>query len=80
MSNLSASNWMLLISKPPMTYGLMQGIVINVLIPNASSSSHDHTILEIGVENIWRDFIINVRTLLAFTEKLYEQSSKEKAY
>ncbi|KAI0099991.1 NAD(P)-binding protein [Hypoxylon sp. NC0597] len=55
-----------------------QNITVDVLVLNASSSSHTQPILEAGVDKIWRDFVINVRTLLAFTEKFYKQSTKQK--
>ncbi|KAI1400258.1 NAD(P)-binding protein [Hypoxylon fuscum] len=53
-------------------------IAVDVLVLNASSSSHTQPILEAGVDKIWRDFVINVRALLAFTDKFYKQSSKQK--
>ncbi|KAI1407166.1 NAD(P)-binding protein [Hypoxylon sp. FL1857] len=57
---------------------LQQNITVNVLVLNASSSSHCQPILEAGVDKIWRDFIVNARTLLAFTEKFYKQAPGQK--
>ncbi|OTA87172.1 hypothetical protein M434DRAFT_81525 [Hypoxylon sp. CO27-5] len=57
---------------------LRQNVTVDVLVLNASSSSHTQPILDAGVDKIWRDFVINVRTLLAFTENFYRQSTKQK--
>ncbi|KAI1372380.1 NAD(P)-binding protein [Hypoxylon crocopeplum] len=55
-----------------------QGVTVDVLVLNASSSSHTQPILEAGTDKIWNDFVVNVRALLAFTEKFYKQSSRQK--
>ncbi|KAL2686865.1 hypothetical protein Neosp_004407 [[Neocosmospora] mangrovei] len=52
------------------------GIVVDVLVLNAAAVGAIKPLIEIGKENILKDFDLNFRTNLDFTERLYKQEGK----
>lgn len=69
VSNLesSASLWTLLRD---------EGIVVDVLVLNAAAVGAIKPLIEIGRDNILKDYDLNFRTNLDFTERLYRQEGK----
>ncbi|KAJ3545042.1 hypothetical protein NM208_g2710 [Fusarium decemcellulare] len=69
VSNLesSASLWNLLRD---------DGIVVDVLVLNAAAVGAIKPLIEIGRDNILKDYDLNFRTNLDFTERLYKQEGK----
>ena len=55
-----------------------EGITVNVLVLNAATSSARATILDLGRDKLWQDFVINVRTLMDWTEHFYKQENSDK--
>ncbi|KAF4443207.1 hypothetical protein F53441_11516 [Fusarium austroafricanum] len=53
------------------------GILVDVLVLNASEYGAFETILEGGVSKVWRDFESNVRSTLDMTERFYKQKATE---
>ncbi|KAJ4129465.1 hypothetical protein NW765_016338 [Fusarium oxysporum] len=69
VSNLesSASLWNLLRD---------DGIIVDVLVLNAAAVGAIKPLMEIGRDNILKDYDLNFRTNLDFTERLYKQEGK----
>ena len=51
-------------------------IVVDVLVLNAASFSPPKTIMELGVNGLWRDFEVNVRAQVDMAERFYKQTGK----
>ena len=54
-----------------------EGISVDVLVLNAASISEAATVLDLGVDRVWPDYLINVRALLDNTERFYKQKTAE---
>lgn len=52
------------------------GIVMDVLVLNAAAVRAIEPLVEIGRDNILKDFDLNFRTNLDFTERLYKQEGQ----
>ena len=53
-----------------------QGIVIDVLVLNATSVATHSPILELGTEAVWKEYAMNARAQLDFAERFYKQPAK----
>lgn len=57
-----------------------QGITVDVLVANAVKFTKPKPIFELGADEVWSQFEVNVKAPLYFTEKFYSQpSEKQKA-
>ncbi|KAK2778613.1 short chain dehydrogenase [Colletotrichum kahawae] len=53
------------------------GIFVDVLVLNAALVSAGSPILELGRDEVWGQYLVNVRSHLDFTERFYKQKSGE---
>ena len=53
-----------------------EGTIVDVLVLNAVAPGVHPTILEAGTEEVWRDYSMNARAQLDFTERFYKQSGQ----
>ena len=54
-----------------------EGVFVDVLVLNAASTSKRATILEHGRDNVWQEFVVNVRTLMDWIEQFHKQASPD---
>jgi NADP-dependent 3-hydroxy acid dehydrogenase YdfG len=55
-----------------------KGIFVDVLIANVAKASEPKSILELGADEVWSQFEVNVKSHLYFTEQFYSQPSEKK--
>lgn len=53
------------------------GIFVDVLVLNAALVSAGSSILELGRDEVWSQYLVNVRSHLDFTERFYKQKGGE---
>ncbi|KAF9874615.1 short chain dehydrogenase [Colletotrichum karsti] len=54
-----------------------EGVHVDVLVLNAGVTTQGSPILELGRDEIWSQYIVNVRSHLDFTERFYKQRGDE---
>lgn len=52
-----------------------EGVVVDVLVLNVAQFAVPKPLLELGTENVWKSFEVNVRAPLLFTEKFSKQGA-----
>ncbi|KAK1249578.1 hypothetical protein MKX08_009581 [Trichoderma sp. CBMAI-0020] len=57
-----------------------KGVTIDVLVANVAKFSEPKPIFELGSDEVWSQFEVNVKSHLYFTEQFYSQSNGKKKY